>query len=328
LVIGCGSIGKRHIRNLKALKAGNVIAHDVNADQCRNVEQEFGIKTYSSLDEALAQNPDIALICTPTSLHIPAAMAAARKGCHLFIEKPLSHTLEGVDELIEIVAQKKLISLVGCNMRFHHGPRKVKEIIDSGILGRIFSARIQTSSYLPDWRPSYNYKENYSARADLGGGCVLDCIHEIDLARWYFGDIKSVYSITRNIGALGIETEEISETVCDFKSGVVGSIHLDYISRTYERNNHIIAEKGSIFWDFRKGEVEVYMADGDKWIIYHQPLNYDINLIFVDELSYFIACMENKQNTFNDVREAAKTLQFALAIKQSSIINKSVSIGN
>ena len=80
--------------------------------------------------------------------------------------------------------------------------------------------------------------------------------------------------------------------------------------------------------DFRKGEVEVYMADGDKWIMYHQPLNYDINLIFVDELSYFMLCIKNKQNTFNDVREAAKTLQFALAIKQSSIINKSVSIGN
>lgn len=326
LVVGCGSIGKRHIRNLKAMKAGNVIAYDVSIDQCRNVEQEFGVKTHSSLDEALSQKPDIALICTPTSLHIPAAMAAARKGCHLFIEKPLSHTLEGVDELIEIVAQKKLISLVGCNMRFYHGPRKVKEIIDSGIIGRIFSARIQTSSFLPTLRP--NYKNSYAAKGDLGGGCVLDSIHEIDLAIWYLGDIKSVYSITRNMGALDIETEEQSEIICEFQSGTIGSIHLDYISRTYERTNQIIGENGSIFWDFIKGSVKVYNADGDKWEVYDQPWNYDINQMYIDELIYFLSHISDGQSTFNSLEEAKKTLEFVAIIKESSKVNKPIIIGN
>lgn len=324
LVVGCGSIGKRHIRNLKVLNAGDIIAYDVSVDQRCYIEREYGIKTYHSLEEALAQKPDIAIICTPTSLHIPPAIAAAQTGCHLFIEKPLSHTLDGVDELIEIVAQKKLISLVGCNMRFHHGPKKVKEIIDSDLIGRIFSARIQTSSYLPVLRT--NYKECYSAREDLGGGCILDCIHEIDLARWYLGDVKSVYSITRNMKVLNIETEELSEIICEFKSGTIGSIHLDCISRTYERNNQIIGEKGSIFWNFMKGAVDVYQADKYKWEVYTQPWNYDINQMYVDELLYFISHITKNQNTFNNVEEAAKTLKFTMAIKKSSEINKPVEI--
>lgn len=327
LVVGCGSIGKRHIRNLKALSVRDIIAHDVQPERCHEVEREYGIKAYNDLKDALAQKPDAVLICTPTSLHIPPALSAAQNGCHLFIEKPLSHTLDGVDELLETVAQKNLITMVGCNMRFHPGPKKVKEIINSGLIGRLFSARIQTASYLPDWRPLQNYKESYSAREDLGGGCVLDCIHEIDLARWYLGDVKSVYSITKNMGVIDIETEEISEIVCEFRSGVIGSIHLDYISRTYERNNHIIGEKGAIFWDYRKGTVEVYLADEDKWEVYHQPLNYDTNQMFVDGLSYFISCMENNQNTFNDIEEATKALKFALAIKESSKINMSIKIG-
>jgi len=283
---------------------------------------EFGIKIYSSLDEALAQKPEIAFICTPTSLHIPAAMAAAWKGCHLFIEKPLSHTLEGVDELIEIVAQKKLISLVGCNMRFHHGPRKVKEIIDSGIIGRIFSARIQTSSYLPALRPGY--KNSYAARKDLGGGCVLDSIHEIDLAMWYMGDVKSVYSISRNMGALDIETEEQSEIICEFQSGTVGSIHLDYVSRTYERTNQIIGENGSIFWDFMKGSVRVYRGDENKWEVYDQPWNYDLNQMYISELTYFLAHINNNQITFNSIHDAKKSLKFVEAIKKSSKDNNPI----
>lgn len=326
MVIGCGSIGKRHIRNLKILKAGNIIAHDVDPDQCRNVEVEFGIKTYVNLDEALEQNPNVALICNPTSLHIPAAMAAARKSCHLFIEKPLSHTIEGVDELIEIVEKKKLISLVGCNMRFHHGPRKVKDLIDSGIPGKIYSARIQTSAYLPTLRP--NYKNSYAAREDLGGGCVLDSIHEIDLALWYFGDAMSVYSITRNMGALDIETEELSEIICEFRSGTIGSIHLDYVSRSYERTNQIIGENGSIFWDFMKGSVDVFKGEEDKWDIYDQPWNYDINQMFINELIYFLAHINDNRITFNNVRHAMKSLKFVEAVKQSSRLNKPIKIIN
>lgn len=326
LVVGCGSIGKRHIRNLKALKVGDIIAHDAQSERCLEVEQEYGVKTFSDLEEALAQKPDVALICTPTSLHIPPALSAARSGCHLFIEKPLSHSLEGVDELVHIVTRKNLVTMVGCNMRFHPGPKKIKEFIDSGLIGPIYSARIQTSSYLPDWRPRQNYKESYSAREDLGGGCVLDCIHEIDLAQWYLGDARFVYSITRNVGALNIDTEEISEIVCEFKSRAIGNIHLDYVSRTYERNIHIVGEKGSLFWDYRQGAVKVYLAEEDKWEAYHQPLNYDTNQMFIDELSYFISCIQNNQYTFNDIEEAAKTLKLALAVKESSVTNKPVEL--
>lgn len=326
LVIGCGSIGKRHIRNLKSMSVGEVIAYDTDDKQCSQVELEYGVKTYNDLESAFERKPQIAVICTPTNLHIPLSISAAKNDCHLFVEKPLSHTLNGIEDLIKVVKQKNLITLIGCNMRFHVGPRKVKEILNLGIIGKVLSARIETGSYLPGWRPQQNYKKTYSARENWGGGCVMDCIHEIDLALWYLDDVRSLYSVTKNLGVLDIDAEEISEIVCEFESGAIGSIHLDYISRTYERKNHIIGELGSIFWDFGKGSVEVYLADKDKWEEYKEPANYDINQMYVEELSYFISCVNENKETFNNVERAAKTLKFALAVKESSKLKKCISL--
>jgi len=153
LVIGCGSIGKRHIGNLKTLGAGDIIAHDVSPECCHKIEDEFGIKTYTEFDKALAQKADAALICTPTSLHLTAALAAAENGCHLFIEKPLSHTMDSVDELIAAVKGRKLVSLVGCNMRFHSGVALIKGLLVKKSIGKVICARIQAGQYLPDWHP-------------------------------------------------------------------------------------------------------------------------------------------------------------------------------
>jgi len=327
LIMGLGSIGQRHLRNLLSLGAGEIIGYDVNEGIRHKVADEHGIRTYGQMEQALAKGPDVALICTPTSLHIPHALVAAEHGCHLFIEKPLSHSLDQVDLLIRITSANNLVTMVGCNMRFHPGPLRIKSILDSAAMGRVYFARIQTCSYLPGWRPWQDYRQSYSARPELGGGCVLDCIHEIDLARWYLGEPKFVYSITRNLGALGIDAEEISEVLCEFNSGVVGSIHLDYVSRSYERSAHIIGEKASLFWSYKEAAVLLYLAEKEAWERYPHPLNYDTNLMFADELAYFVSCVQKSQRTYNEVDEARRTLTLALAAKESSLKGQPVRTG-
>jgi len=300
------------------LKAGNLIAFDVNADQCRNVEKEFGVKTYSSLDEALSQNPDIALICTPTSLHIPAAMAAARKGCHLFIEKPLSHTMEGVDELIEIVAQKKLISLVGCNMRFHPGLMKVKMLLEAEAIGRVIAARIEAGQYLPDWHPSENYRKGYSAKSNLGGGVILDAIHEIDYIRWMLGEVESIACFSGRVSKLEIETEDTAAIIMRFISGTIGEVHLDYIQRVYSRTCHIIGDEGTIRWDYNTGEVRYYSAETKEWQIFKNPPGWIPNQMYLDELSHFLRCINGEEQPTLDIIQGELVLKIALAAKASA----------
>lgn len=318
LVSGCGSIGKRHIRNLKALKAGQIIAHDVKIEQCREVEREYGIKAYSELEEALAEKPDVALICTPSSLHITPALRAAVNGCHLFIEKPLSHSLDGVAELIEIVNQKGLLTLVGCNMRFHPAMIIMKELLDKRVIGKVICIRVQAGQYLPDWHPGEDYRQGYSARKKLGGGVILDGIHEIDYVRWFLGEASQVFCFSGKLSSLEIETEDTAEIFLNFKTGAIAEIHLDYIQRAYARSCQIIGEEGTILWDMNEGQVKCYSAANKEWQVFPQKPDYEINQMYVEEMRHFLLCLEGKVKPAQDISSAKKVLEIALAAKDSA----------
>ena len=186
-IIGCGSIGQRHIGNLLALGEIEIVAFDVLAERRSQVKTKFQISTVDSLEDGWRRSPDVAFVTVPTSLHIPISLEAASHGCHLFIEKPLGDRLQDIDKLIATVKEKGLITLVGCNMLFHHGPDTIKKLLDQGAVGRIITALIDVGQYLPDWHPREDYRQLYSSNASLGGGVVLDGIHEIDYARWIFG---------------------------------------------------------------------------------------------------------------------------------------------
>jgi Predicted dehydrogenases and related proteins len=240
LVIGCGSIGKRHIRNLIALNAGEILAFDVQADRRSEVECQFGVEAVDNLEDAWERGPDVALITAPTSMHVPLALQAAEQGCHLFIEKPLSDRLEGVDRLLNVVRERDLITLVGCNMRFHPGLVKVKKLLEEGAIGQVVAARVAVGQYLPDWHPWEDYRKTYSARRDLGGGVILDAIHEIDYIRWMLGEVEAVACFAGKLSRLEIETEDTAAILLRFASGSIGEVHLDYVQRAYNRTCHII----------------------------------------------------------------------------------------
>ncbi|MCG6538313.1 MAG: Gfo/Idh/MocA family oxidoreductase, partial [Syntrophales bacterium LBB04] len=180
LVIGCGSIGKRHIGNLISLNEGNIMAFDSIPDRRQEVKARFNIEVLDNLADAWASHPEVAFITAPTSMHAPLAIMAAEHGCHLFIEKPLSHSLEGLDDLLDVVKKKGVVTLVGCNMRFHPGLKKINSMIEDGSIGKIIAMRVEFGQYLPDWHPLEDYRYGYSARAELGGGIILDAIHDLE----------------------------------------------------------------------------------------------------------------------------------------------------
>src|SRR5262249_44881068 len=151
------------------------------------------------------------LVTAPTHLHVPLAREAAAHGCDLFIEKPLSHSWDGVEELRHEVRRRGLVTMVGCNMRFHPGPARVHELLRRGAIGRPLAARIFTGSYLPDWRPGTDYRKSYSASSERGGGVLLDCIHEIDLALWYFGPARLAAAVAAPAETIGLDVEGVAE---------------------------------------------------------------------------------------------------------------------
>lgn len=326
LIVGCGSVGKRHIRNLRALEAGDIIAHDAKPERCYEVEQEYGVQTYNNLDEALTQKPEVALVCTPTSLHISPALSAAQKGCHLFIEKPLSHSLDGVDELLWTVAQKNLVTLVGCNMRFHPGIALMKELLVKKSIGKVICVRVQAGQYLPDWHPWEDYREGYSARKPLGGGVILDSIHEIDYVSWFLGDVSQVFCFSDKLSSLEIDTEDTAEILLQFRSGAIAEVHLDYVQRYYGRSCQIIGEEGTILWDFNETRVQLYSASNGKWQVFPDNPGYDANEMYLKEMKHFLQCLAGKTKSMQDINRAKTVLEIALAAKKSAKTRKAISL--
>jgi predicted dehydrogenase len=300
----------------------------VETDPLRRLElaQELSITVFPDLMSGLDSNPDFVIIATPTHLHLEQAIQIAQQGFDIFVEKPLSHTSDELSKLSEIVELRQIVSMVACNMRFHPGPAKVKGLLSENRLGKILFARVHCGSYLPDWRTGTDYRENYAARPETGGGCIVDCIHEIDLARWYLGEVCEISCFAGHLSSLDTKTEDVAAIMCRHQNGAISEIHLDYVQRTYERGCHIVGECGSIFWDFNIGEVRWYDSAEKNWITYSQPEQWQVNQMYIDELKHFIECARLRKRTVMPISEAITVTQLALAAKQSALEGKLISL--
>lgn len=326
VIVGCGSIGKRHARNLVALDVKNIGYFDTETSSSAAIAREIGGEVHLSLGDALTSKPNVVFITNPSSMHIETAIACAEAETHIFIEKPLSNNFKDIDQLMKLVKQENLITMVGCNMRFHPGPNRVKEILEKGHLGRVLFARVYTGSYLPDWRPWQDYRKSYSAQKNLGGGCILDCIHEIDLIYWYMGEVSEVTAVTSHSGSLDIDVEDVAEIICQHNGGAISEIHLDYIQRTYERGCQMVGDSGSIFWDFNENRVRYYNASDKKWEMYQLSADWQMNQMYMDELKHFLSCVIEKRETICPIKEGLKALQIALGARVSASEGHKVNI--
>ena len=318
LVIGCGSIGKRHIKNLRALGVAEILAFDTRADRREEVASTLGVRSVENLEAAWELVPQVVIVAAPNALHIPIALQAAVRQCHLFVEKPLSHDLTGVEKLFEIVLHYGLVTLVGCNMRFHPGLSTLNNLLSDGVIGNVIATRVEVGHYLPDWHAWEDYRETYSARSELGGGVILDAIHEIDYIRWLLGEIIGATCVAAKLSRLEIDTEDVAAILVRFESGAVGEIHLDYVQRAYRRTCQIIGENGTLHWDYTEGEVRWFSAQTKRWKVYSNPPGWQPNQMYLEEMKHFLRCLAGKEKPALDVFEAAKVLGIALTAKESA----------
>ena len=317
IVVGCGSIGERHIRNLKRLSVDEIVACDTNPERLTVMKEKYDIQeTYMELQKAMDQEIDAVLVCTPPSTHIPVALKAIDYKAHVFIEKPMSNNLDGVDELIKRASKNELIICVGYNFRFHQGLKLVKDMVDRGEIGKILSARAEFGQYLPDWRPWQDYTQSYTAKKNLGGGIILDGSHEIDYMRWLLGDIEQIFCFAGNISNLEVETEDVAEILLKFKSGAIAEIHLDFVRHDYSRTCEIISEKGTIKWSYQDGFVKVYSMDAKKWKTFN--IKADPNDMYMQEMQHFLRCIDGLSVPLIDAIQGKRVLEIALAAKESN----------
>lgn len=324
LVVGYGSIGKRHIENLSKFPSIEIFV--LTYRKMDNFLKRKNCITVNSIETVISNKPDFAIITNESSLHVEFANKLAKSGIHLLIEKPLSDSLKGIKTLLTTVERKKLVTLMGYNLRFHPCICKIKELIDKNQIGRIISVFAENGSFLPDWHHNEDFRKSYAARKDLGGGVVLTSSHEIDYLYWFFGDVKEVFSITGKFSNLKIDVEDLSSILMKFKNNVVAEIHLDYFQRPTSRSCKIVGTKGTIHCDFIDNTVKLYDTKKKRWLLKKKLTKYDYNLMYLEELKYFIDCIKGNKNTINSLKDGVKTLEIALAIKKASEIRSLVKL--
>jgi predicted dehydrogenase len=316
-VIGCGSIGRRHIANLNSLGFHKIIACDTDEERLHYVKKRCSLQqTLSNSEELTSKGVDAALICTPPNSHVSIAMEMLRNGIHTFVEKPFSHTLEGVDNVIDEASKRELILCIDYNLRLDRGITKIKDVLESGALGDVLSAQASFGQYLPDWRPWQDYKQSYSAKKSLGGGILLDGSHELDYMRWLLGDIRQIACFAGKLSRLEIETEDVVSLIFRCTNNVIGEIHVDCIRPGYSRKCEIIGDKGVVTWDYDKCIVRIQYLGSKKIQTMRTPE--DKNMMYIDAIRNFLNSIQGKEKPFCDGFDAKKTLILSLAAKKSN----------
>jgi predicted dehydrogenase len=311
---GLGSIGSRLARLTK-----ENFGHELYA--FRSVKKRpnnLGIEEIHSLDELKFLAPDIIFITNPTSEHFQSAMEAASLGAHLFIEKPLSHTLKGIRPLLRQIQNSSLISFVGCNLRFDPIVRFLRRCVD---IRKFSYANVVCSSYLPDWRPNIDYRESYSARKSGGGGVLLDLIHEPDYCYWLFGPIKSVEGVAGRCSHLEIETEDFADITITHNSGFQSNIHLDYFGETKKREIEIAGSDSCIKADLVNRTV-THISNGECKTRVFGKLGSDYT--YLREIAYFFNCINLSQQPMNSIEEHSQVLVPILEFKRRLGLDESV----
>lgn len=323
VIAGCGSIGRRHARNLRALGEHELLLHDVVEARWLALAAEVGGVGSGDLENLLARRPDAVLVCTPPHLHTPVAHRAVEARMHLFIEKPIAHSLDGVDAMLEMAATRGRVVLVGYNLRFDAGLRRAKALLDKGAVGRILAVKAEFGQYLPDWRPCQDHRQSYTARRAQGGGIILDGSHEIDYLRWLAGEVQAVSCAAARLGDVTVDAEDVAALTLRLAGDAIAEIHLDCVQRGYARSCKIIGDRGTLTWDLQEG-VRLLVAGETAWKSF--PAVPDRNAMYLDELRHFLACIQEGVKPMVDGYDGRRVLEIALAAHRAAALRAEVPV--
>jgi predicted dehydrogenase len=316
LIAGLGSIGRRHLHNLLALGESDILLYRTHHSTLPD-EELAGFPVETDLAVALAYRPVAVIVSNPTALHLQVAIPAAEAGCHLLLEKPISHTMEGVDRLQKAVRRGGGQVLTGFQFRFHPGLQTVRRLLNEGAIGRPLSVRAHWGEHLPGWHPWEDYRLGYSARADLGGGVVLTLCHSLDYLRWLIGEVAALWAFSDKLSDLELQVEDTAEIGLRFTSKAIGSLHLDFNQRPPAHHLEIIGTQGIIRWDNGDGAVHAYRSASENWDIYQAPEGFTRNDLFLAQLRHFLAVAHGESTPLCTLEDGVRALQLALAVHES-----------
>jgi predicted dehydrogenase len=311
LIAGLGSIGRRHLKNLVTLGENNILLYRTHQSSLPD-DDLAGFPVETDLETALAAVSEAVIVSNPTALHMQVAIPAAERGLHLLLEKPVSHSLEEARTLQKVAAKTGSRVLVGFQFRFHPGLIRLKALLEQGAIGKPAAVRAHWGEYLPGWHPWEDFKQGYSARPELGGGVILTLSHPLDYLRFLFGEVQDLWAFYAANSDLDLEVEDTAEIGLRFTSGVLGSVHLDYIQRPPSHWLEVTGTQGTLRWDNSTGAVQVYRAGSGTWEHANAPPGFERNHLFLEQMRHFLAVIRQDVMPICTLEDGVKALELAL----------------
>ena len=285
LVVGGGSIGERHIRNLITIGYTNIVVLRTRMLPFRNVDGSM-VTTVTDWDAALVCKPKAAFICTPTSLHISQSILCAQNGISILVEKPISHNEIGFEDLIAVCRKNRVYLQVGYMMRYHPHAETIKAWIQDHTWGRLVYFATHWGEHLPDWHPWEDYRESYAAKRDLGGGAALTLSHDLDLILWMIESRMTLKYLVKNDSSdLKLDVESAADFLLGFENGVTGHVHLNFFQKVPRREYRFEFVEASVCFDFFKHQLEIKTKKNIQTVALE---NFDRNDMFIKQtISFF-----------------------------------------
>jgi predicted dehydrogenase len=256
---------------------------------------------------------DAIVIASPSIHHADQLAAALAATPRVLVEKPLTTDTDGLDDLVAAAGDRVM---VGYNLRLHEPVEHLVALVQDGRAGEVSAIRLWFGSWLPDWRPAVDYRTTYSARRELGGGVLLDAIHELDLLVWLAGDGDFTVrgAIVDRIGPLDIDVEDTVKALLLHRSGIAVDVSLDYLSRRYRRGAEVIGDLATIRLDWARQVIEV--EEGDH--LESQPAVTPVGRSYERQAERFLAFVTGDLPPPVDAAEGARSVRLASAIRDAA----------
>lgn len=320
LVIGTGSIGERHLRCFQQIGRCSVIGFCETREEQRGlIAERYGIPldlAFPSLDAALEGAAwDAAVVATPAPTHILIGTRLADLGLHLLMEKPLSLSLDGVDEFVRLVDERRLAVAVGYVHRAHPAVAAVKEAIASGRFGRPLQARFSSGQPFAVIRPAY--REIYFARPEMGGGAITDMItHLYHVGDWLCGPIERIVTDAARQALDGVEVEDTVHSLARHAGGAMGTYALNLYQQPHELEITVVCEGGTLRADYARKRWSWMDQPGGEW--HHHPVDMpEADVMYRRQNAAFLDAIEGKGEPACSLEDAVRTLEVNLASHRS-----------
>lgn len=323
LILGFGSVGKRHARNLSALGC-RISCVDIRADrageQLANVEI---VARYQSLDEAMRSGRfDAAVVATPTLFHVEQAVAMIETGLPVLLEKPVSPGLAEARLLADRAAARGVPVLLGYTWRWWPALRRVRELLAEGRLGRIVRADFWMSAHLEDWHPGEPLTEFFMSSKHLGGGALLDESHWLDQMLWLFGMPDTLYGTVDRVSDLPIDSDDMVDVIARYRDGKQVSVHLDLIGRPHKKRITILGLAGTLTWSAADDCIRVSHSAEPVWT--ELPFSNERNDMFMALAREFMAVVSGTAAGTCTLQDGLQVMRMIEAVRIASANGRDV----